>query len=781
MSIELTKGHLLKSGIYEIQHNLGQGGFGITYYGLMLKSEQRFGIIDLPQAVPIVIKEFFIKDSCSRSNATGAISITDGKGFTQEDFTTLKNNLLKEALIISKLDQQPNLIKVYDCFEENNTIYVVMEYLSGNDLEDAIAKRKTLTEKENLSIINQVLAGLEVVHAKNILHLDIKPSNVMIVPDKKGDRAVLIDFGASKNYNKDSGSVTSVINFAIGTDGYAPKEQLYAKGLSQFSPQTDIYSLGAMWYHCRLGRKPIGSQQRENDELPDLDDARQISFAEKFIIKKCLRNNFTRRFSTVAELRNMIEKISDINVAYDKIQKLEAKQDYAAAIDAYHQLSSAYFVDDEGLQHRASQLQVQFKREQELHAEQLENKGAHTEAIKLYNTLARMYPNDAQLYTMRIERCQRGIENAEKEKREQEQRAAQEKQQRENEQRREKERKEKEKAEQAALAIERQEQARQAEQERQRRKEQEAADARRQAQATKIIKPQEDANATQIIRPAEESNATQIIRPTQPGATTHTPPSLDTHTQVLRAESGTSNATTIMHQGVHSAKAKRRAPLAIAAVAAIIGIAFGAYKFLGTSNSTASTVAERSTAATVSVAESIGIYTQAKDSKRLNAYIKDNIDKYASLDSTSRLLIHKLVLDKQLDDATTQLVLQKSGKKAIGASTLQIANSLYNAKKIKEAHQYYKLGYEYDNSEATLYAGMLYAENNGAIPKDLAQALPWFAKAAQQGNGPGMTKLGELYYEGAGCTKDLAAAKDWFTRAAAAGDSLGKVNLKKMQ
>ncbi len=177
-----------------------------------------------------------MKDYCNRDESTMHVTVeTLSKKPLVEK---LKNKFLQEARSIRKLKHN-GIVRVSDVFEENGTAYYVMDYIEGKSLKDLVKEQGKQTETKALYYIRQVIDALSFVHSKNMLHLDIKPANIMINED---DRAVLIDFGISKQYDEENGENTSTL---MGkTPGYAPLEQMDEE-VKEFKPATDIYSLGA--------------------------------------------------------------------------------------------------------------------------------------------------------------------------------------------------------------------------------------------------------------------------------------------------------------------------------------------------------------------------------------------------------------------------------------------------------------------------------------------------------------------------------------------------------
>lgn len=186
----LPSGTILKgiSYSYRIEKTLGQGSFGITYLA-SVKMTGALGAIDAN--IKVAIKEFFMRDINGRSDAT----VTSGSnGGIYDEY---KHKFTREALNLSKL-QHPNIIKVIESFEANNTVYYVMEYIGGGSLDDFISNENGLKEDDAVKIIKQIGSALAFMHSNKMLHLDLKPSNIMM---KEFGDIVLIDFGLSKQYD----------------------------------------------------------------------------------------------------------------------------------------------------------------------------------------------------------------------------------------------------------------------------------------------------------------------------------------------------------------------------------------------------------------------------------------------------------------------------------------------------------------------------------------------------------------------------------------------------
>ena len=252
----LQSNTFLLNGKYRIVKPLGQGGFGITYLA------EQMATPDTPVR-KVAVKEFFMKDYCDRqSNHTQVTLGTQGNRDMVERY---KQKFLKEARTIARF-QHPNIVKVYDVFEENNTAYYVMEYLDGQSLTDLVQAQGPLPEETACKYFNQLLSAVDCIHESKVNHLDIKPSNVMLRSD---GQPVLIDFGLAKNYDEKTGGQTSTTPIGV-SEGFSPPEQYNAGGVSKFSPATDIYALGATLYYLLTGMVPTPSINILNEGLAEL-------------------------------------------------------------------------------------------------------------------------------------------------------------------------------------------------------------------------------------------------------------------------------------------------------------------------------------------------------------------------------------------------------------------------------------------------------------------------------------------------------------------------------
>ncbi|BAS59507.1 serine/threonine protein kinase [Leptolyngbya boryana IAM M-101] len=232
----LLVGTQLQGGNFSIGKVLGQGGFGITYLG----SHQQL-------RKPVAIKEFF-PQGCARQGKT----VQPSGSITPMDYHSYKVKSLEEAQILARF-QSPEIVQVYTVFEENNTVYTVMQFLRGKTLQQRLDENAVILEQQALAYVEQIGQALAIVHQANLLHRDIKPENIMITED---NRAVLIDFGSARAFLADKTKRMT----AMLTPGYAPLEQYSQE--AKFGQFTDIYALGATLYHLLTGKVPTQATDR---------------------------------------------------------------------------------------------------------------------------------------------------------------------------------------------------------------------------------------------------------------------------------------------------------------------------------------------------------------------------------------------------------------------------------------------------------------------------------------------------------------------------------------
>lgn len=281
----LKPGTVLHTGTYRIIRFLSKGGFGCTYLAEHLLLEEQ-----------VAIKELFVSEWCNRDES-GTISVAVTSKIPMVG--RLHRKFIDEAKAQRRMNH-PGVVKVSDVFEEKGTAYYVMDYIDGESLKDKMRRLgHGMPESEALGYIRQVANALAYVHSLNRLHLDIKPANIMV--NREG-RAILIDFGVSKQYDVESGENTSTL---LGnTPGYSSPEQKSGE-VKRFSPASDIYSLGATLYKLLTNEVIPDTNLRSSGE-PIKPLPANISPATSRAIEAAIQLNKTQRPQSIAELLHIL-------------------------------------------------------------------------------------------------------------------------------------------------------------------------------------------------------------------------------------------------------------------------------------------------------------------------------------------------------------------------------------------------------------------------------------------------------------------------------------------
>lgn len=237
--------HIL-AGKYLLGRVIGEGGFGITYIGW-----------DLNMEVRVAIKEYFPVGLASREiRGTSQYTISSLTGERKQNYRHGLEKFAAEARSLAKFYHLEGIVAVKDFFFENETAYMVMEYVDGMTLKEYLKKHgERLDEKEALRIFQPVIRSLEVVHQENVIHRDISPDNIMIT---RSGESKLIDFGAARMSCNDQNHTFTIIL----KHGYAPPEQYQSKG--QQGPWTDVYAVCATLYRAMTGQLPPNAMDRRD-------------------------------------------------------------------------------------------------------------------------------------------------------------------------------------------------------------------------------------------------------------------------------------------------------------------------------------------------------------------------------------------------------------------------------------------------------------------------------------------------------------------------------------
>ncbi|MGK7952207.1 MAG: protein kinase [Xenococcaceae cyanobacterium] len=266
----------LQNGKYTLNRELGEGGFGRTY----LAHDE---ILDRL----VVIKTF--KSSPSQGS----------------ELANIRKQFLNEAQRLVQC-YHPNIVRFYEFFIEDEVPYIVMDYIEGKTLDEIVFPENPLSEATAIKYIRQIGEALKVVHSKGLLHRDIKPQNLILARDN--DRVVLIDFGISREFNRDLIQThTSVVS-----DGYAPIEQYLPK--AQRTPALDIYALAATMYTLVTAQIPIPATLRNRLTLDTPKSLRpELSEGLSTAIMLGMALEAEERPGSVEEWLNWLPQTNNVN------------------------------------------------------------------------------------------------------------------------------------------------------------------------------------------------------------------------------------------------------------------------------------------------------------------------------------------------------------------------------------------------------------------------------------------------------------------------------------
>lgn len=287
----LPPGYLLASR-YKIEQVLGQGGFGISYKAFDNKLMQ-----------PVCVKELYISGNSTRGDQNQVYS----QNLKVLSFADFVKRFIDEARKLAQFKHH-NIVQVQDVFEENNTAYMVMEFVEGVTLKDLVERKGKLSFDEVIGLANQLLNAVGKVHQKGILHRDIKPDNLLLTDD---NRLVLIDFGSARKFAEDK----IVDQTVIVTQGYAPKEQY--SNQAKRGEYTDIYSIGATLYFMVKGEKPPASVVRKEEE--ELKFPAEVPKEISNAISKAMEIEYQNRFQTVEEMKQSLKGTPPLGKYYKYI------------------------------------------------------------------------------------------------------------------------------------------------------------------------------------------------------------------------------------------------------------------------------------------------------------------------------------------------------------------------------------------------------------------------------------------------------------------------------
>lgn len=323
--------HHLPAGVvlnnqYLIGRVLGQGGFGITYLGW-----------DQNLDTPIAVKEYFPNGYVQR-NHTRSLDVVANKDM-EPQFQNGKAYFLREAKILAKLSDVPEVVHVRNYFQANGTAYIVMEYIQGITLSKYIHKRgEALNLQQALGILKPIMAAMAEVHDAELIHRDISPNNIMLY----NNRVKLLDFGAARNVDHaDASKALPKSTQAMVKHGFAPIEQYQSRGA--LGPWTDIYAMGATLYYCLSGKAPTAAPDRlsADTQLDWHSVSGELTSNQIAVLNQAMA---LRPKDRVKDMRTLMERLySEKTPELDFSQDLEAKEEEDQAIPVKKKSADAQY------------------------------------------------------------------------------------------------------------------------------------------------------------------------------------------------------------------------------------------------------------------------------------------------------------------------------------------------------------------------------------------------------------------------------------------------------
>ncbi len=307
-AIHMEPGTLLYNR-YIIGKVLGYGGFGVTYLGWDGKLEQK-----------VAIKEYLPGEFSTRMPGQSQVTIFNGD--KDEQFHDGLKKFVEEAKHLAKFQSEQGIVKIFDSFEENDTAYIIMEYLEGETLTSFLKREKTIPEDRAVEMMMPIMESLQAVHAEGLLHRDIAPDNIFLL---KNGEVKLIDFGASRYATTShSRSLTVIIK-----PGYSPEEQYRSRG--DQGPYTDVYALSATLYKMLTGKTPPDAMERrakyENQNKDILEEPHKINKKISLNRENAILNAMNVRIEDrTPDVKTFIKELNADPPAkriYGKIKKLD--------------------------------------------------------------------------------------------------------------------------------------------------------------------------------------------------------------------------------------------------------------------------------------------------------------------------------------------------------------------------------------------------------------------------------------------------------------------------
>lgn len=271
-------------GRYLIGNVLGQGGFGITYIAF-----------DLVLSIKVAIKEYFPMGIAMRDPGSSNTLLWHSTQVNTEQRQSGQESFLKEARRIAKIDQIPSIVRVRDTFFDNDTAYIVMDFVEGITLKDKLLKGGSISFSECMSYLTPMMEGLAQVHKAGIIHRDISPDNIII---QANGSVKLLDLGAAKDISMGQGQQSQL----VAKKGFSPLEQYTEAG--RIGPWTDVYALCATIYYCVTGKLVLNALDRMGNE--------EIVFPESMKEPLAAHVKLALKAGLALEAKNRIQSVEEL-------------------------------------------------------------------------------------------------------------------------------------------------------------------------------------------------------------------------------------------------------------------------------------------------------------------------------------------------------------------------------------------------------------------------------------------------------------------------------------
>ncbi|TGY97789.1 hypothetical protein E5329_02735 [Petralouisia muris] len=302
---QLAPGTVLR-GRYIIGVSIGFGGFGITYKAF-----------DTVLSIVVAIKEFYPAGLVNRGEGEVKVGIFSGE--KEKEFKRQLERFLEEARNMAIFSKEKDIINVFDYFEENQTAYIIMEYVDAPLLKESLKEKGKFPAKEAEKYILALLEALSKVHYHGIIHKDVSPDNIFLLGE---DSIKLFDFGAAKFQGTETERTEDVVVKA----GYTPPEQYRSRNAQ--GAFMDIYAVGAVFYEMVTGEKPMEAPDRSvGDELKKPGEF-EIEIEERLerIILKALALKPELRFQTAEQMKEAITGRKKVGLPEEELRKYQKKK-----------------------------------------------------------------------------------------------------------------------------------------------------------------------------------------------------------------------------------------------------------------------------------------------------------------------------------------------------------------------------------------------------------------------------------------------------------------------